>query len=221
MKQSVIVIKLTLSPKSTTGPSTNQQALVISHLTQLPLLENNYGFWPFKKEKKSFNFRLQEIHSFIVQWLSYNFLKIFLDQTELMSCRSRKAKRAARVFSVSWFQQAPHSRGSCSGWKPERATEPTPGIHEPIWDLSGRWARDQWNTLSPGTQTAELEGWPEPIVEDGRPENTPRVTSLRPQAFFHCFRPREGKSEHQGRSVLFFFFLFSFFFLWNHFPLTV
>lgn len=126
-----------------------------------------------------------------------------------MSCRSRKAKRAARVFSVSWFQQAPHSRGSCSGWKPERATEPTPGIHEPIWDLSGRWARDQWNTPSPGTQQSWRGGLS--LSWKMTDQRIPPGSLARDHRPFHCFRPREGKSEHQGRSVLFsFFFLFFF-----------
>lgn len=51
-----MVIKLALLPQSTPGPSTSERSpRVTSHLTWLPLLENNHIFWPFRKHKKSYS----------------------------------------------------------------------------------------------------------------------------------------------------------------------
>lgn len=128
------------------------------------------------------------------------FSRFFLTRQN-SACRDRRAKGAAEV--LSWFQQAPHSRGSTlfrlKARKGHRAYPGHPQVNvrsEWNWRASGRWARTSGTPPAPG-HAAGLEGWPEHILEDSRPGNT-----LCP---FHCFRPRAGKSEHQGCSALFFF----------------
>lgn len=116
--------------------------LELCHLTWLPLLENNYIFWPFRKDKKSYYLYFNKSIPSCCNG-SASFLEIFLDQIEFMSCRGvGKQKGAARVISCNDFIKLLTAGNLfCSGPKPERATEPIQ-VHKPIRS-SGRWAQDQ------------------------------------------------------------------------------
>lgn len=60
----------------------------------------------------------------------------------------------------------------------------------------------KWNTRNPRTQAAELEGWPERILEDSRPGNTLN-------ALFTVLDPEKGSQS--TKDVLFFLLLLFFF----------
>lgn len=121
-----MVIKLASLPQSTPGPSTSERSpRVTSHLTWLPLLENNHIFWPFRKHKKSYSSVSINpfLHVAMAQLVSSRFS---------VSC----GDRAARVWSCSDFIVLLTAGNLlCSGPTPDGAWEPQ--AYQPIRSREG------------------------------------------------------------------------------------
>lgn len=97
-----------------------------------------------KKKKKKLQFYVS-VNPFLHFTMgSAGLFKIFLDQTVCnLVLQGWESKRNSWPVMCLHFGKLLTARGLfCSGWKPERATEPTQGIHKPIvrseWKVSWR-----------------------------------------------------------------------------------
>lgn len=129
--------------------------------------------------------------------------RFFLTRQNSYPTRVRKQKEQLECYlCLNFIKLLTAGYLLCSGLKQKKAPETTRGIHEPI-------LRSEWNL-----RTSRKWAWD----QESRP--SPHLPGRRQQmGLFTVLDPENGSQS--TKDVLFCFFLFLFFFFWNHFPFTV